>query len=56
MGEPFTITSCVYGQLPEVTAALREHASQLTVDGKDVVHSGGQREPIQLRIGLRLVR
>ena len=43
-------------RLPEVTAALRQHATQLTVDGADVVHSGGQREPIQLRIGLRLVR
>lgn len=40
-------------ELPVVTAALRCHASQLTVSGSDVIHSGGQREPIQTRIGLR---
>jgi N-acetyl-1-D-myo-inositol-2-amino-2-deoxy-alpha-D-glucopyranoside deacetylase len=39
-----------------VTAALRCHASQLTVVGDDVVHSGGQREPIGTDVGLRLVR
>lgn len=38
-----------------VTAALRCHASQLTVDGDDVVHSGGQREPIGTDVGLRRV-
>ncbi|MET4638112.1 PIG-L family deacetylase [Mycetocola sp. 2940] len=38
-----------------VTAALRCHASQLTVVGDDVVHSGGQREPIGTDVGLRLV-
>ena len=27
-------------------AALRAHATQLTVDGDDIVHVGGQREPI----------
>ncbi|WP_241156320.1 PIG-L family deacetylase [Leucobacter chromiireducens] len=27
-------------------AALRSHATQLTVDGEDIVHVGGQREPI----------
>lgn len=37
-----------------VTAALRQHASQLTVDGTDIVHSGGQREPIMTAIGLRV--
>jgi N-acetyl-1-D-myo-inositol-2-amino-2-deoxy-alpha-D-glucopyranoside deacetylase len=36
-----------------VTAALRCHASQLTVDGSDIVHSGGQREPITTSLGLR---
>ena len=36
-----------------VTAALRHHASQLTVDGSDIVHSGGQRERITTSIGLR---
>lgn len=38
-----------------VTEALRCHASQLTVDGADIVHSGGQREPIPLAVGLRLL-
>jgi len=36
--------------LDTVKAALRCHASQLTVDGDDVVHSGGQRQPIVTRI------
>lgn len=39
--------------LSTVTAALRCHASQLTVDGSHIVHSGGQREPITTSIGLR---
>jgi N-acetyl-1-D-myo-inositol-2-amino-2-deoxy-alpha-D-glucopyranoside deacetylase len=42
-------------RLTTVTAALRCHASQLTVDGTDIVHSGGQREPITTSIGLRLL-
>lgn len=29
-------------------AALRAHATQLTIDGSDIVHVGGQREPIGL--------
>ena len=33
------------GHLPRVQAALRAHATQVTVDGADVVHVGGQREP-----------
>ena len=37
-----------------VVAALRCHASQLTVDGDFIVHSGGQRDPIRTAIGLRL--
>ncbi|MBK8459870.1 MAG: PIG-L family deacetylase [Micropruina sp.] len=41
------------GELPAVIDALRCHASQLTVLGSDVIHSGGQLEPIQTRIGLR---
>jgi len=36
-----------------VIAALRHHASQLTVDGRDLVHSGGQREAITTAVGLR---
>lgn len=38
-----------------VTAALRCHASQLTVHGSHIVHSGGQREPIITSIGLRVI-
>jgi N-acetyl-1-D-myo-inositol-2-amino-2-deoxy-alpha-D-glucopyranoside deacetylase len=38
-----------------VSAALRCHASQLTVDGSEIVHSGGQRERITASLGLRLL-
>ncbi|AWB87692.1 PIG-L deacetylase family protein [Mycetocola zhujimingii] len=38
-----------------MTDALRHHASQLTVFGDEVVHSGGQREPIHPSVGLRVV-
>lgn len=41
-------------RLPIVVAALAEHASQLTVDGEQLVHSGGQREDITTSVGLRL--
>jgi N-acetyl-1-D-myo-inositol-2-amino-2-deoxy-alpha-D-glucopyranoside deacetylase len=41
--------------LPTVRRALEEHQSQVTVDGDHVIHSGGQREPILLRIGVRRV-
>ncbi|TFD34111.1 PIG-L deacetylase family protein [Cryobacterium cryoconiti] len=41
--------------LATVTDALRCHASQLTVDGAHIVHSGGQREPIITAVGLRLL-
>lgn len=43
------------GMLSRVAAALAHHASQVTVDGDDVVHSGGQRTPIVTSVGLRLV-
>ena len=33
--------------LPRKLAALRAYATQLTVDGDDIVHVGGQREPIR---------
>lgn len=36
-----------------VARALAAYASQLRVEGADIVHVGGQREPIQLRIGVR---
>ncbi|MFT4297240.1 MAG: PIG-L family deacetylase [Micropruina sp.] len=39
--------------LPRLIPALDAHASQFTRDGDDVIHCGGQREPIQLRIGVR---
>lgn len=42
--------------LPTVVAALGKHASQLTVDGADVVHSGGQREAIRTAVALRVRR
>jgi N-acetyl-1-D-myo-inositol-2-amino-2-deoxy-alpha-D-glucopyranoside deacetylase len=41
-------------QRDTLVAALRCHASQLTVDGEYVVHSGGQRDPIRTAVGLRL--
>lgn len=41
------------GELPTVVAALQGYGSQLVVDGSDVVHVGGQRQPIQTRVGVR---
>ena len=38
---------------PTVARALAAYASQLSVDGADIVHVGGQREPIQVRVGVR---
>ncbi|WP_374946296.1 PIG-L deacetylase family protein [Agreia sp.] len=40
-------------RLPVVAAALGAHASQVRVDGTDVVHSGGQRHAIPASVGLR---
>jgi N-acetyl-1-D-myo-inositol-2-amino-2-deoxy-alpha-D-glucopyranoside deacetylase len=37
-----------------VLGALRQHRSQLTVDGPDIVHSGGQLQRIEPSVGLRL--
>lgn len=42
--------------LAQVQAALRAYGSQLQVDGPEVIHVGGQREPIVTRVGLRRVR
>jgi len=42
-------------QLDRVKAALAHHATQLTVDGDEVVHVGGQRQPIATRFTLRPV-
>ncbi len=41
-------------RLEALLPALRAHASQFRVDGRDAIHSGGQREPLQLRTGVRL--
>ncbi|KQV06727.1 PIG-L family deacetylase [Leifsonia sp. Root112D2] len=41
--------------LAGVQNALRSHATQLSVDGEHIVHSGGQREAITTSIGLRQV-
>ncbi len=38
---------------PKLAAALEHHQTQITVDGRDVIHSGGQREAMQLRTGVR---
>ena len=43
------------GHLERVQHALRAHRTQLTVVGDDVVHSGGQREPIVTRLSLRRI-
>lgn len=40
--------------LPIVQQALRCHATQLTVHGDDVVHSGGQLDPIRTSMGITL--
>jgi len=37
-------------------AALRAYATQLTVDGDEIVHVGGQRQPIDLVETFRLLR
>ncbi|MFV0405743.1 MAG: PIG-L family deacetylase [Propioniciclava sp.] len=37
-----------------ITAALRSYASQLTVAGTEVVHVGGQRQPIAVSCTLRV--
>ncbi|MGJ6979624.1 glycosyltransferase [Aestuariimicrobium soli] len=42
-------------KLDVVRRALGQHRTQLTVDGDDIVHVGGQREAITVRVGLRLV-
>ncbi|MFV0534191.1 MAG: PIG-L family deacetylase [Cumulibacter sp.] len=39
--------------LKSLTEALRAHATQVRVDGADIVHSGGQREPIVTHVLLR---
>lgn len=43
-------------QLPTTREALRAHATQVRVERSDVVHVGGQREPIVTRVGLRPVQ
>lgn len=41
--------------LPVVQSALRCHATQLTVHGDEVVHSGGQHDPIRTSVGIALI-
>ncbi|MFV0464033.1 MAG: PIG-L deacetylase family protein [Nostocoides sp.] len=43
------------GEYPAVAAALRCHKTQLVLEGTDVVHQGGQREPMLLSATLRPV-
>lgn len=38
---------------PIVAAALRAHATQVRVEGDEIVHSGGQRQAIPTSVGLR---
>ena len=40
-------------RLPAVKRALAHHASQLTVAGEELVHVGGQRQPIMTSVWLR---
>jgi len=40
--------------LAVVQRALRSHASQVSVDGDHLIHSGGQREKIPTSVGLRV--
>ena len=40
-------------QQERVVAALRHHATQLSVDDWTVTHSGGQSEPLRVSVGLR---
>lgn len=40
--------------LDRKVAALRAHATQLTVDGDEIVHVGGQRQPIGAQEAFRL--
>ncbi len=55
-GDPALIEwSDASNHLARVQEALRSHATQVRVDGADVVHVGGQREPIVTRVGLRRV-
>lgn len=43
------------GRTAQVVDALACHASQVAVDGAEVVHPGGRRTPIVTSVGLRLV-
>lgn len=42
--------------LGQIKDALGHHASQVTVDGDEVVHVGGQRQPIQVEFTVRRPR
>ena len=38
---------CIRDRLDRKMAALRAYATQLTVDGNEIVHVGGQRQAIE---------
>lgn len=42
--------------LPQVRAALAAYSSQLSLDGSEVIHVGGQRQPISTSIRLAAIR
>ncbi len=43
-------------RLAQIKDALSSYASQLTIDGDDVVHVGGQRQPVQVAFTVRTPR
>ncbi|MBK8464127.1 MAG: PIG-L family deacetylase [Nigerium sp.] len=43
-------------RLDQIKDALASYASQLTLDGDDVVHVGGQRQPVQVDFTVRTPR
>lgn len=53
---PSTVDLALGQHAPAVLRALAEHASQITVDGDELVHSGGQRTPIEYDARLRRIR
>lgn len=43
-------------RLDQIKDALRSYASQLTLDGDEVIHVGGQRQPVQVDFTVRTPR
>ena len=52
--DPAQVELDLSAQLPRVRAALACHASQLTLDGDEIVHAGGQRQPIDPNVSLQI--